>query len=278
VGAKPIEGQERSTSVLERVQDPLEKLDPARTSLDGIANSNHQAALVVYRAPTLALPSGDLPEPTRHSREHTARLESASVLDAPASMTESVSPPARDRGSWAMRAWVAAMVTIIGAAGVVALREGRAASEPSAEARAPAEASPPAAAVVDPGMAAAAGSVPALPGASSSSVSTPDTQLDPAAEARRARRAARKEAAEQAAAEAAAAVADPSARAAKPASEPEANGSSAPAPSGQAAEAPAGNSGTEATPSPAAPREVPGTPQAAPPIPSNPYAGEEDGA
>ncbi len=62
---------------------------------------------------------GDAGTAQRSSRKE--RLTSASVLDAPASLHESEAPP--PKASWAMRSWVALMLAIIGAAGVVAYRD-----------------------------------------------------------------------------------------------------------------------------------------------------------
>lgn len=87
------------------------------------ANSNHRADIVQV-PPSFPEEQGHpQPAPARSTsrRDHAARLEAASVLDAPASLHESVSPPS---GSpWALRLWVAAMLGIIGTAGVVAMRE-----------------------------------------------------------------------------------------------------------------------------------------------------------
>ncbi|MFT3921634.1 MAG: hypothetical protein QM778_03780 [Myxococcales bacterium] len=315
VGSKGYEGQGRSsTAVLERVVEapPLEMLEAAPTQLpDDSANSNHRADMVLYAPPPLALPSGDSPEVSRGSREHTQRLESASVLDAPASMTESVSPPKQN--SWALKAWVAAMLSIIAAAGIVALREQGArpsSSEPAAELSPSVPAAPnagpsqvvspvvgtagstgvTAVAPVVPGVSAPAATPPALP-ATAESEAEPDPD-SPEGRAK-ARRAARREAAELAAAEAAAAavVADASKVSATLATRPPPPSPSEKAfettepkpaektpektsapPEAAAAPAPAPAPAEVAGPAPAAPRE-PSAPM--PQIPGNPYGSDD---
>jgi hypothetical protein len=114
-----------SVEIAERVLQTLDTSQPALAGADlaGSANSNHRAdiAHVPPAGPAQHVEDEPAGASRRSSREHTARLEAASVLDAPASMHESVSPPSK--GSWALRAWVAAMLAIIGTAGFVAMRE-----------------------------------------------------------------------------------------------------------------------------------------------------------
>ncbi len=125
----------KSAEIAERVLEtiPQSTLPGAEFHGAGSANSNYRADIV--NVPPAAEPS-DGDEPARasraSSRAHTERLEAASVLDAPASLHESVRPPVK--ASWAMRLWVAAMLSIIGSAGFVAWREHSAqtASGPSA--------------------------------------------------------------------------------------------------------------------------------------------------
>lgn len=86
------------------------------------ANSNHRADITqVPYAPAEPAATGDREPRAQSRRDHAARLEAASVLDAPASLSESVAPPSRM--SWALWLWVAAMSGIIGLAGIVALRD-----------------------------------------------------------------------------------------------------------------------------------------------------------
>jgi hypothetical protein len=89
------------------------------------ANSNHRMDIVPVAAAAEPAPEevarGSQVSP--ESETAASNVDSASVLDAPFSMHQSVPPVAKP--SWAMRAWVFLMCAIIGAAGLVALRDQR---------------------------------------------------------------------------------------------------------------------------------------------------------
>ena len=130
----------KSAEIAERVLQTIPQATLPGTEFPGAgsANSNYRADIV--NVPPAAEPpkEGEPPRASRvSSRAHKERLEAASVLDAPASLHESVQPPAKE--SWVLRIWIAVMLAIIGSAGFVAWREqsARSASGPTAIPSAP---------------------------------------------------------------------------------------------------------------------------------------------